>query len=409
MPLATALLCSSILASTGLGEPNRLLAQALGTGGTATHLEAAAGVVRIAVALPDSGGTVGQVLLALDHGLRGRTDVALPDALAAALERVPESPRARPVHQVRRLRIQLRTRDARARAVARGFLRYDDPSLTALRVEIVGVLGELAEPDSREAVLTLARDSAHADVRRAALLALQHDAEPGLAGRVLSFLPQSPEPEVAAELLSRRAPWARDLVRGVAEGIVPLDAVLPEHVERMRRFGDAELDLALAGLWGDAEQARALARTQVPRVLDAWSAVTASDAPPASLEHGRAVFASACARCHDGGRSGPPTYALPRDATLPAEIAEPGAYEVTAWTAWELVSTDGLRVTGQLVEDRAGVVTLQDTLGMRTTLRRADAARLEPIGASLMPAGLTAALGDADLRALLAWLASRPE
>jgi putative heme-binding domain-containing protein len=177
----------------------------------------------------------------------------------------------------------------------------------------------------------------------------------------------------------------------------------------MRRFGDPELDLLVAAVWGDAQQARDRDLVELGRLIRAWESLAAADAEPADLARGRAVFRDACARCHGRDTLGPPARALPRSAVLPAAIAEPAAYGGPAGWTFEIARLDGLLVTGRVVEERAGVVTVEDSLGARTSVRRDALERFGPWPASLMPAGLTAGMSDADVHALLGWLVSRPD
>jgi len=411
IPTFAALLLASPLSSVDLPRPSAVAVSALAEVGTPATLEAAAGVVRIATARGEPR-LVEDVLRAFHRGLAGRRDVALPSELAAALDAVPESPAHDPVHQVYRLCVKLRSADpddaSLARAVARGFLKHDELRLRELRVAVIDVLGEQAEFDSQEALVVLARDSTDTVVRRAALLALQHYAEPGIASRVLTFLPTSLERHVAVDVLTRRAQWSAVLVRAVTGGYVPFEAVLPEHVQRMRRHGDAELDLLIGSVWGQAEDARERARDQVTRVVLAWEAL---EQPPAApdpdeLERGARVFRDACSRCHDASLSralAPPPRALPRGGVLPAEIAEPASYELMP-DADELRTTDGLLLTGRIERERAGSLTIATTVGDRTTVRREDVASVRRTSDPLMPEGLTEPLSDSELRALLLWL-----
>lgn len=404
------LLAASVVSGFSPPEPARLAAFALAESGSAAHLEAAAGVVRLANARSDAS-LVGDVLDALDQGLIGRTDLAIPDALNAALEEVPESDHHLPVNQVRRLRIRMRTGEPEMRAIARGFLKYDDLHLRELRVELLGVLGELATADGMETLVVLARESVDPAVRRAALFSLQHFEGETAGGRIISFLANSEDQEEAVEILTRRPVWTRHLIQAITLGHAPIEAVLPEHVRRMRLHDDPETAAAVAGMWGGPETELDLLMQEAPRTMKAWESVIGGEPVEIdAIDRGRVVFRNACARCHAGGRFGPPTERLTRSANLPGEIAHPDAYEVNFdWAGWQLVTTDGRRITGSKVEDRPARVTILDSLGYRTSVRREAVESLERVHPSLMPNGLTATLSDQDLHALIAWLIYRPD
>ena len=371
--------------------------------GAPEDLEAIAAVLGAA---PDPQ-AAGWLLLALDEALRPRRDVELPRVLLDAIDAVPESDNHNPVTQVRKLRLRLRGGDSAGYAVVRGFLRYDDPRFEALRIELLDVLGELAEPTMIEPLVVLARESQHALVRRAAVEALgAYDLEV-VGGRLLSFFSTSSDKHALAEVLTRRRSWALQLTQAVTEGRVGFDDVPPELVQRMRAFGDEELDLFLAGLWGDgkrSEDAFAATRARL------FAAFGPDDSGGDNLELGRAHFRDRCARCHAlgsyDGRFGPPLGSFPRSdrqAVIEA-LADPDAQLAPRYADVLLRASDGRLFSGRLVADTADAVLLEDTLGRRHRLRRGQVAALEPLAASRMPAALVDGLADGELRDLLAWI-----
>ena len=332
----------------------------------------------------------------IDHGFRGRAEVELPAALVAAINAVPDSESHDPRTQVRRMRIKMRGGDPKARSAARGFLKYDDERLDRLRVEVISVLEDIAAEDMIEILVVLARDSKRPPVRRAALMAMQRYGDPGVAGRVASFLPGSPEKHTAAELLTRRLEWSRELVKTIAEGRISFDTVPPELVPRLRSWGDAEIDSYVSGVWGSGK-----VEGEEERLRNALRVSARPD-----LGRGELVYLNHCARCHGQGFA-PPLETLPRDGlSLVESLSQPSQRIEPEWAEIEVWTKDGRLITGRAVEN-SRVVTIEDTQGQRTSLRRTDVDRIAPSAVSRMPAGLTLALTDGELSDLLAWLTAR--
>ncbi|MEM7306654.1 MAG: hypothetical protein AAF682_08290, partial [Planctomycetota bacterium] len=342
--------------------------------------------------------TAAPLLLALDEAFRGRRDVPLPEALAEAIAAVPESDRLFPETQVRKLRLRLRQGDAGAFPVARGFLRYDDPQLEPLRLELLDALADVPEPTMLEPLIVLARGSQHAPIRRATLAALERFDQGAVAGRVLSFFRTSPEKVEICELLTRRPQWSRDLAEAVLQGVVYAHEVPQELVERMRAHGDAELDLQLRAVWGAGERSR--------EALDAERTRVEGAAEGGDARRGGEVFRSACARCHGGPRAPRLRPYGGEGAALAAALVEPSAEVAAPYAAMRVRTRDGRLLTGRVLDETGDSITLEDPLrGPRKLLREAIAT-LEPSPSSPMPAGLTEALTESELADLAAWLRS---
>ena len=345
--------------------------------------------------------TAAVLLAALDDGLRPRREVDLGAELVAAIEATPDSPVGRPVTQVRKLRLRLRRAAPEGLVQTRGFLRYDDPVLEALRLEFLEVLRDYAEPSLLEPLIILARDSKHGVIRRAALYAIEAYDEPGVAHRLLSFHGVSPEKHAMAELLTRRRDWGLALTEALGMGALDFTSVPEELVTRLRSFDDQELTLAVNGLWGPPPDDASAARRQ-----ERLRPLATQDGDPA---RGVLVFRDACARCHDdAGRAAPsPSMLGDRAEDLVPALANPSAQVAARYRDVLVRTVDGRHIHGRLVRDAGDRVTVEDTLGARSTFRVEEVAGIDPVAASRMPASLTVSLGDEELRALLAWLGSR--
>jgi putative heme-binding domain-containing protein len=132
---------------------------------------------------------------------------------------------------------------------------------------------------------------------------------------------------------------------------------------------------------------------------------------------GRRVFfseQSGCAKCHQfgglGGRLGPDlSNLLHRDyASVMKDIREPSAAINPDHTAFNLELTDGESLSGVLLADAGGTLTLGDATGRALKVDRKTVKSVKPATLSLMPEGLDKALGEAAMRDLLTFLMYPP-
>jgi putative heme-binding domain-containing protein len=69
---------------------------------------------------------------------------------------------------------------------------------------------------------------------------------------------------------------------------------------------------------------------------------------------------------------------------------------------------DGRVVVGIVRAEGAGAVRVTDTDAKTTLVRRAEIEELRPSATSIMPVGLAGAIGEANLRDLVAFLTAAP-
>jgi putative membrane-bound dehydrogenase-like protein len=127
---------------------------------------------------------------------------------------------------------------------------------------------------------------------------------------------------------------------------------------------------------------------------------------------GAAVFEKQCLACHSvqgrGQRVGPDLSGIgarPRE-TLLVDLFDPSRQVAGDYLAYTLVTRQGQVLTGLIVSETAGSVTLRRAEGAQDVVLRAQIEELRGTGKSLMPEGLEQNLSEADVADLLAFLAA---
>ena len=131
--------------------------------------------------------------------------------------------------------------------------------------------------------------------------------------------------------------------------------------------------------------------------------------------NGGKVFAANCAPCHrldrEGHNVGPDLFGIrnqPKETIL-LHIVHPN-YEIAAgFNACTVECKDGRDLTGLIIGDSPGSVTLRQAQGIEETIPRSAITRLAVSQVSLMPEGLEAGMSHQELADLLAYLKGEGE
>ena len=129
---------------------------------------------------------------------------------------------------------------------------------------------------------------------------------------------------------------------------------------------------------------------------------------------GKVLFTKHCATCHrlfgEGNQVGPELTHANRKKTdeLLATIVSPSAVVRKEYMSFIVQTTEGRVLTGLLVEQSPGEVTLLDAKNERTKVPRDKIERLNESPTSLMPENLLTTLQPQELRDLFAYLQSDP-
>ncbi|HMJ65174.1 MAG TPA: c-type cytochrome, partial [Candidatus Binatia bacterium] len=129
---------------------------------------------------------------------------------------------------------------------------------------------------------------------------------------------------------------------------------------------------------------------------------------------GSVIYRERCATCHrfggEGHAVGPDVVTMKTAGKekLLVNIIDPNREVAPNFQAWSVETTDGETISGLLLKDSAGSVTLATGAGAEATFIRAQVRKLSPQAISLMPEGLEAGLTAKQMADLLEFL-TNPE
>jgi len=381
---------------TMLPEVAGRLARRLAADGRREALVLAARLIRSAL----DAGVAATVLSGFEEAFRGRPMLSLPEELVTAIAATGGES----------LEMRLRRREPGALDAALAGLRDRDMPLPR-RLALVRTLGEIAADDAIEPLLALAGDAGEpsADLRAAAIAALGGFSDSRVADRLAGLLPRSAgrERDAICVVLSTREDWSRRLLDAVDAGRIEADAVPEDVATRLRLSRSPALGSRARLILPERPVEAGSSRERTDRLREI---LAAGQGNPYA---GEATFLARCAQCHrlfhKGGEVGPDLTTYQRDdlSTLARAILEPSA-EIREGFRYEvIVMEDGRSFGGFFVEHDDTVARLRTVDGETLTLAVGEIAEREPLGRSLMPAGLLDGLDDQVLRDLFAYLRIR--
>jgi putative heme-binding domain-containing protein len=337
----------------------------------------------------------------LDEGLRDRVKPgAVPPALIAAVGPVWREDTTDP--DLLRLMARLDQPAAWRRVLA---LVADERAAVAVRKGVLAVLAELGRPGDGEVVRKLLERAGPEAVLLAALDALPRF--PAEAAAVAARYPRWParvRARARGVLLSIPG-GAKALLGAVQKKQIAPGEFTPDELRCVALHRDRRLDELVRKHWGRVGPATAQEKLAEVRRLNNDLRAAAGDA-----RAGKPLFAKHCGGCHrlfgEGKELGPDlTHANRKDReNLLISIVDPSAVIRKEYLAYTARTRGGQALTGLLVEQTPGQVTLVDGQGQRTTLARSQLETLAPSPVSLMPEGLLKGLKPQEVRDLFAYL-----
>jgi thiosulfate/3-mercaptopyruvate sulfurtransferase len=164
------------------------------------------------------------------------------------------------------------------------------------------------------------------------------------------------------------------------------------------------------------------------QLLLPWAPVSATPAATAPVvvpdlaggdpARGRALFSSEqarCSQCHafasQEGKIGPDLTEIGKKgrAEIYRNIAAPSAVIEPEYVSYTVATKNGQIVVGVVRAEGADAIKVTDTNAHATVVRRSEIQQIRPSATSIMPIGLSATLGDAAVRDLIAFLTAEPE
>ncbi|MGD9723188.1 MAG: PVC-type heme-binding CxxCH protein [Pirellulales bacterium] len=308
--------------------------------------------------------------------------------------------------------LRLAARLGRPAALARATALAADEQLPAeQRGAAIGLLAELRAAESVELLLRLVRGPGTEVVREQALTALAAFEDERIAPALLAAYSEADgalRRRMVDALLGRNA-WAAALLAAVDEGRIAAKDIAVEQLRVVAHHQDAALDALVNKHWG-----RIAAGTPEERLAEMRRIQNDLRAAPGDLAAGKPLFTKHCGTCHrlhgEGNQVGPElTHANRKNSDeLLNTIVNPSAVVRREYLSFLVHTTEGRVLTGLLVDQSLGSVTLLDAKNQRTTVPRERIEVMTESPTSLMPDNLLATLRPQELRDLFAYLQSDP-
>lgn len=305
-----------------------------------------------------------------------------------------------------RLFARLGHEPARQRALA---LASKNDTPEPLRLAMLTLIGELGQPEAVPLCLRLLEMPEPEAVQLAALSVLQRFDRTDIAVAVLrrysTFSPRLRTRSVET-LLGRKA-WALALVRAVESGQVPAQDIGVEQLRLLALHQDPELNALTRKHWGSVARGTPEEKLAEMRRLSNDLRAGSGD-----INAGRLAFKKHCATCHqifgEGEKLGPDlTHANRQDREfLLQSLVDPSAVIRKEYLTQVLQTADGRLLTGLIVAQANGQVTLANAKNERVSLalNQIESIRESPV--SLMPEDLHKQIRPQELRDLFTYLQS---
>jgi putative heme-binding domain-containing protein len=209
--------------------------------------------------------------------------------------------------------------------------------------------------------------------------------------------------------LTQRATSAVELLRGVAAGQIPREAVTAGHLRQLQLLGDAAVATQLQALW--PETTGLLAQSQLQKIQALQEELQPESIALGDLMRGRHLYAQQCGKCHrlfgHGERLGPELTGAQRDNLnyWLQNIVAPSAEVSSEYRLTAVLLTDGRTLAG-VVTQRTPAAFVLVSQEQSQLVQMGDVEELRPLEQSLMPDGLLDNLSQQDKVDLFAYLMS---
>jgi putative membrane-bound dehydrogenase-like protein len=211
--------------------------------------------------------------------------------------------------------------------------------------------------------------------------------------------------------LASRAAWAKELLAFIEKHPAAREDITPFHARQIRSLGDDALNQQLTKVWGELRDTPEAKKQEIAK----WrSSLTADTLAKADAGKGRALFATVCAACHkmygEGAAIAPELTGSDRHNLnyLLENIVDPNAVVPADYRMTIVKLKDGRTLSGVIPEQNEKAITVQ-TPAERVTIPRSDIAEMQQLSQSFMPEGLLTALGEENVKHLIAYLMSNAQ
>lgn len=211
----------------------------------------------------------------------------------------------------------------------------------------------------------------------------------------------------ARNTLASRAAYAVPLLKAVDKNLIPRADLSADLIRQLRNLDSSEVNDLLQRVWGVVREV-AQDRQQL---IAHYKQVLGSNPGEARLEHGRAVFVKTCQQCHTlfgtGGKVGPDITGSNRANLdyLLSNVLDPSAVMAKEYQPVVIATDSGRVITGIVKEETSTTVAIQ-TANELVSVPVAEIEARKQSEKSMMPDDLLRNLSDAEVRNLVAYLAS---
>lgn len=352
-----------------------------------------------------SAGEVGLWIESMNAALVGRVFQHPPQPLADAVSQLARQ------NETGVSRLRLLSRLGNPRAIETVIARIqDDQTVPADREALVTLAGELKRRSMVTVLLDLISRQTSKPISAAALGALSAFDDPRIADEVVRRY-KNLDPDVrprAIDLLVSRLRSAKRLIAAIETGVVDAATVTPAQRRTLARHHDRELLEKMTRIWGRVHAATPEEKLAEVRRLN--NDLRAAVGDPSA---GHKLFLEQCGTCHrlygEGKQLGPDLTTANRHDTafLLISLVDPSDQIRKEYLSYTVELQDGRVLTGLLVDQSPGSVTLADAKDHRTVIARDEIEQIKASPTSLMPEGLTKKLSPQQLRDLFGYLQSK--
>ena len=221
----------------------------------------------------------------------------------------------------------------------------------------------------------------------------------------------SAERRAAMQAMLARPIGAKTFATAIENGKIPKTELTAPVARQIQGLKDATLDAWLAKNFGAVSAPNEDKQKLIAKFKEF---ITTDLVLRADAQHGRALFAQACAACHTmfgaGGKIGPELPGSFEDFDyLLSNILDPNAIIGKDYQQTFVTTKDGQIVAGIVTEDTDRAISLKTLGGGTVTVQRADVAATELSPLSMMPEGLLTPLHEPDVRDLFLYLRQRAQ
>ncbi|QDV22515.1 PVC-type heme-binding CxxCH protein [Aureliella helgolandensis] len=245
----------------------------------------------------------------------------------------------------------------------------------------------------------------------AAIRQLKSYNDPRVASELISRLPvwQGETSEIAMETLCSRVPWAKQLLAAFESKRIDKGKLTAFYARQMSNLGDEQIVSQLTKLWGKLGESSAETKSAIENLVAQYS-----EAPlwAYSRSAGEGHFKTLCASCHVKSdlsqRIGPKLEGSGSKGIhyIVENILDPNAVIGKDFQARQILTIDGLIVTGVIIKETDSAVTVR-TANATQTIARDDIEEIVISKTSFMPQGLLGTLNDQQQLELLKYLMSK--